>query len=45
MDKFDSLDTFIGQLTGSATADPGQLLQYLYEIQYRYSCIPPGSPG
>ena len=40
MDKFDSLDTFIGQLTGSATADPGQLLQYLYEIQYRYSCIP-----
>ncbi|HUT41834.1 MAG TPA: NAD(P)H-dependent oxidoreductase subunit E, partial [Gammaproteobacteria bacterium] len=40
MDKFDSLETFIGQLTGSGPADPGQLLQYLYEIQYRYSCIP-----
>jgi len=41
MDKFDSPDTFLTQLTGSAPADPGQLLQYLCEIQYHYSCIPP----
>ncbi len=40
MDKFHSLETFVGQLTGDAAAGPGQLLQYLYEIQYRYSCIP-----
>jgi len=40
MDKYDSLETFIGQLTGGAGADPGTLLQYLCEIQYRYSCIP-----
>jgi [NiFe] hydrogenase diaphorase moiety large subunit len=38
MDKFDSLDTFIGQL--AAHPEPGDLLQYLCEIQYRYSCIP-----
>jgi [NiFe] hydrogenase diaphorase moiety large subunit len=38
MDKFDTLDTFIGQLV--AAADPGELLQYLCEIQYRYSCVP-----
>ena len=40
MDKFDTLDTFLAQLCGGADADPGQLLQYLYEIQYRYSCVP-----
>jgi [NiFe] hydrogenase diaphorase moiety large subunit len=39
MDKFDTLDTFIGQLV--AAADSTELLQYLCEIQYRYSCIPP----
>ncbi len=39
MDKFDTLDTFIGQL--AAAADATELLQYLCEIQYRYSCIPP----
>ena len=40
MDKYDSLETFIGTLTGGAGADPGMLLQHLCEIQYRYSCIP-----
>jgi [NiFe] hydrogenase diaphorase moiety large subunit len=40
MDKFDTLDTFLAQLCGGANADPGLLLQYLYEIQYRYSCVP-----
>jgi [NiFe] hydrogenase diaphorase moiety large subunit len=40
MDKFESLDTFIGQLCSGAGAEPGLLLQHLYEIQYRYSCIP-----
>jgi [NiFe] hydrogenase diaphorase moiety large subunit len=38
MDTFETLDTFIGQL--AAAADPTELLQYLGEIQYRYSCIP-----
>jgi [NiFe] hydrogenase diaphorase moiety large subunit len=38
MDKLDALDTFIGQLV--AHPEPGDLLQYLCEIQYRYSCIP-----
>jgi hypothetical protein len=39
MEKFYSPDTFLAQLTGSASADPGQLLQYFGDIQYHYSCI------
>jgi len=36
MDKFDSLDSYIGQPGG----DAGLQLQHLCEIQCRYSCIP-----
>ena len=35
MDKSDSLDSYIGQLTGESV-----LLLHLCDIQYRYSCIP-----
>jgi len=35
MDKSDSLDSYIGQLTGESV-----LLLHFCEIQYRYSCIP-----
>ena len=35
-----SIDKFIDDLTGS-THRADHLLQYLYEIQYAYSCIPP----
>jgi [NiFe] hydrogenase diaphorase moiety large subunit len=45
MEQSDSLDILIGQLTGGTGADPGQLLQHLCEIQYRYSCIPERAIG
>jgi [NiFe] hydrogenase diaphorase moiety large subunit len=35
-----SIEEFIAELTSSADQRPDQLLQYLYEIQYQYSCIP-----
>ena len=34
-----SIDDYISSITASANR-PGDLLQHLYEIQYRYSCIP-----
>jgi [NiFe] hydrogenase diaphorase moiety large subunit len=34
-----SIDDYISSITASANS-PGDLLQHLYEIQYRYSCIP-----
>ena len=36
-----SIDGFISDITTAANNRPGHLLQYLYEIQYQYSCIPP----
>jgi [NiFe] hydrogenase diaphorase moiety large subunit len=35
-----SIEEFISSITASANNQPGHLLQYLYEIQYQYSCIP-----
>jgi [NiFe] hydrogenase diaphorase moiety large subunit len=35
-----SIDEFISGITTSVNNQPGHLLQYLYEIQYQYSCIP-----
>ncbi len=35
-----SIEEFISSVTASANDQPGHLLQYLYEIQYRYSCVP-----
>lgn len=35
-----SIDEFLSSLTGSTNNRAGHLLQYLYEIQYQYSCIP-----
>ena len=36
-----SIKEFIFDLTTLTNNQPGHLLQYLYEIQYQYSCIPP----
>ena len=35
-----SIEEFISGITTTADNQPGHLLQYLYEIQYRYSCVP-----
>lgn len=35
-----SIGEFISNITSSANNSPDHLLQYLYEIQYQYSCIP-----
>jgi len=35
-----SIEEFISGITASANNQPGHLLQYLYEIQYQYSCVP-----
>ncbi len=35
-----SIDEFLSSLTDSTNNRPDHLLQYLYEIQYQYSCIP-----
>lgn len=35
-----SIEEFISRITTSANNRPDHLLQYLYEIQYQYSCIP-----
>jgi len=35
-----NIEEFISRITASADNQPGHLLQYLYEIQYRYSCVP-----
>jgi [NiFe] hydrogenase diaphorase moiety large subunit len=35
-----SIEEFISRITAPANNQPGHLLQYLYEIQYRYSCVP-----
>jgi len=34
-----SIDEFISSITASTGKHPHRLLQYLYEIQYQYSCI------
>ncbi len=34
-----SIDKFISSITASTGKHPHRLLQYLYEIQYQYSCI------
>ncbi len=34
-----SIDEFISSITASTAKHPDRLLQYLYEIQYQYSCI------
>jgi [NiFe] hydrogenase diaphorase moiety large subunit len=41
MEEFADIDEFVGQLAAGGGTHSGQLLQYLYELQYRYSCIPP----
>jgi len=41
MQEFGNVDEFVGQLMAGGGKHPGQLLQYLYALQYRYSCIPP----
>ena len=38
-DFMQSIEEFISSITASANNQPGHLLQYLYEIQYQYSCI------
>jgi len=40
-EQFGDVDGFVTQLLAGGGTDPGQLLQYLYALQYRYSCIPP----
>ena len=41
MEEFLGVDEFVGELITGGGKHSGQLLQYLYELQYRYSCIPP----
>lgn len=41
IEEFVDVDEFVGQLMAGDGKQPGLLLQYLYELQYRYSCIPP----
>ncbi len=36
-----SIEEFISDITALTNNRPGHLLQYLYEIQYQFSCIPP----
>ena len=36
----ENLDQFVADLTAAEGARPDRLLQHLYKLQYRYSCIP-----
>ncbi len=40
MQQVGDVDEVVGQLIAGGGRHPGQLLQYLYALQYRYSCIP-----
>ena len=41
MNSVENVNDFITELTTVVGDRPEQLLQYLYRIQYQYSCIPP----